>query len=92
MSPKNLSLEETETVIQQDASRRNEWNISTEDVVWQRRLESLGIEPHYTSADGEYKEYKIDGNQLTIRRKPKPMSEEQKAALAERLSKSRKSS
>lgn len=89
MSPQ-LSLEETETVIQQTADNRNEWTISTDDPVQQRRYEKLEIEPFYISADGQFKQYKINDNQLTVRRKPKPMPEEQRKALADRLAEVRR--
>lgn len=89
MSPK-LSLEETETVIQQSADNRYEWTISTEDPVQQRKYKRLGIEPFYISADGQFKQYKISDNQLTVRRKPKPMPEEQRKARADRLAEIRR--
>jgi hypothetical protein len=80
----NLSLEEQETVIQQNAANRNTWHISTDDAVMQRRLERLGITPTYTSNDGQYKEYDVGTDQIFIRKGKRVLSPKQQEAAAER--------
>ncbi len=78
------TLEETETVLCQQASNRREWNLFTEDPVWQRRLESFGIEPD-AELHGGGRTYTLRADQVVIRKGKRETSEAQRAAFAERM-------
>lgn len=85
-----LSLEETETVIQQTADNRSEWIVSTEDVVFQRKMERLGIESIYVSNDGQFKQYKLTLHNIAFKKGKRVISEETRLQLASRLREARK--
>jgi len=80
----NPALDEQESNFTIEATNRNMVNVFSNDVVWQNRIEKLGIEPH--RSDGYGKFYKVDLTQFSfgIRRK-RQMSDEQRAAVAERF-------
>lgn len=80
----NLALDEQETNYTIEATDRKTVNVFSNDVVTQRQIERLGIEAH--RCDGYGKFYTVDLTQFSfgIRRK-RQMSDEQKAANAERL-------
>ena len=76
----NPALDEQESNFTIEATNRNMVNVFSNDVVWQNRIEKLGIEPH--RSDGYGKFYKVDLTQFSfgIRRK-RQMSDEQRAAV-----------
>ena len=80
----SFALDEQETNYTIEATDRKVVNIFSNDVVAQRQIERLGIESH--RSDGYGKFYKVDLTNYTfgIRRK-RHVSEEQRAASAERL-------
>lgn len=80
----NLALDEQETNYTVEATDRKTVNVFSNDAVTQRQMERLGIEPH--RSDGYGKFYTVDLSQFSfgIRRK-RQMSDEQRAAAAERL-------
>jgi len=80
----NPALDEQETNYTVEATDRKTVNVFSNDVVMQRQLERLGIEAH--RSDGYGKFYTIDLTQFSfgIRRK-RQMSDEQRAAVAERF-------
>lgn len=76
--------EEIETAFYQNAADRSTWNLYTNDAVWMRRLEALGIpadKEHYGGA----KSYTLRADQVVVRKGKKAMSDEQKAQLAARM-------
>jgi len=81
----NLSLAEQETHLNMTADDRDTWHVYSDDPVMQRRLESVGAVLVRTTGDGNGKEYTLPANQLSLRKPPKPLSEERKAQLAMRM-------
>ena len=79
-----LTLDEQESNFTVEATDRSVVSVFSNDVVWQNRIEKLGIEPH--RSDGYGKFYKVDLSQYSfgIRRK-RQMSDEQRSAIAERF-------
>lgn len=87
----NISYEpcEKETHITTDEESRT-WNIYTLQTRIVTKLKKLGIEPYKTSPDGEFWFKDIPFNQVSFRGKStRIMSDEQKKAASERLSKAR---
>jgi hypothetical protein len=80
----NQALDEQESNFTIEATDRNTLKVFSNDVVWQRRLEGLGIVPTRASEYGKF--YTVDLTQFSfgVRRK-RQLSEEQRAANAERL-------
>lgn len=80
----NLALDEQETNYTVEATDRKTVNVFSNDVVTQRQIERLGIAAH--RSDGYGKFYTVDLTQFSfgIRRK-RQMTDEQRAASAERL-------
>lgn len=80
----NQALDEQETNFTIEATDRNALAVFSNDVVWQRRIESLGINPHRSDSYGKF--YNVDLSQFSfgIRRK-RQMSEERRAALGAQL-------
>lgn len=81
----NLTQQEQETHLNMTADDRNTWYVYTDDVVIQRRLESIGAKLVSVASDGIGKHYELPANQLTLKKPPKPMSDERKAQLGQRL-------
>ncbi len=81
--PVALTLAERETRISMMADDRSTWSIGSDDPVWQGRFEAIGAT--LVSQVGEWKEYTLPANQISLRNPSKPMSEERKAQNAERL-------
>jgi len=80
----NLALDEQETNYTIEATDRKTVNVFSNDVVTQRQIERLGIEAH--RCDGYGKFYTVDLTQFRFgSRRKRQMSDEQKAANAERL-------
>lgn len=75
--------EETETALSQNAANRSEWELFSEDPVWQRRVEALGIEPTRTQGDAKW--YTLRADQVVIRKGKRKVSPEQAAAFRERM-------
>lgn len=85
----NQALDEQESTFTVEATDRNVVSIFSNDVVWQNRIEKLGIVAH--RADGYGKFYRVDLSEFSfgIRRK-RQVSDEQRAAMAERFAAMRK--
>ena len=75
-----LTNAERETHISMMAEDRSTWTIGTDDPVWQRRFEAVGAT--LTKARGEWREYMLPANQLSLRN-PSKLTDEQRAARAE---------
>lgn len=78
------ALDEQETNFTVEATNRNVVSVFSNDIVWQNRIEKLGIVAYRSDVYGRF--YKIDLTQYNfgIHRK-RQMSDEQRAAAAERL-------
>jgi hypothetical protein len=76
MTMADLTLEERETAITQSAADRSRWIIYTDDPVMITKLERLGM-PAVVRVDGIGREYIVEANQVSFRRK-RIMTEEQK--------------
>jgi len=85
----NLSRDEMETHISQTAQERidNVLHIYSDDEVWIRKIEKLGIGGAVVNGFGG-KEYKVDMNDysLYLRKKPK-MTDAQRAQASDRMKK-----
>ena len=79
----DLTNAERETRISMTADDRSMWAIGTDDPVMQRRFEAVGAT--LVKARGEWREYTLPVNQISLRNPSKPMSEERKAHLANQL-------
>ena len=77
-----LSPAERETHLNQAGDDHNTWTVYTDDPYWIRRLdkitEATKIEPHGG------KHYTLDKQQVSLRKKRKPISAEQRQVLRER--------
>ena len=78
-----LSLDETETHLNQLASDRSSWELFTDDSVMIKRLAALGIEP--SEAVGVGFRYQLTADQVVIRKGKKQMSDATRQAMAARL-------
>lgn len=80
----NLALDEQETNYTVEATDRKIVNVFSNDIVTQRQMERLGINPH--RSDGYGKFYTVDLTQFSfgIRRK-RQVTEEQRATTRERF-------
>lgn len=78
------ALDEQESNFTVEATDRSVVSVFSNDVVWQNRIEKLGIVAH--RSDGYGKFYKVDLSQYSfgIRRK-RQLTDEQRAAVAERF-------
>jgi hypothetical protein len=81
----DLTLEERETAIVQNAADRSRWIIYSDDPVMIAKLERLGM-PCVVRADGIGREYIVEANQVSFRRK-RVMTAEQKKILGDRAKK-----
>ncbi len=81
----NLTQQEQETVLSMTADDRNTWHVYSDDPVMQRRLEGIGAKVVRVASDGIGKHYELPANQVTLRKPLKPMSDERKAQLGQRL-------
>ncbi len=81
----NLTQQEQETILSMSAFDRNFWHVYSDDPVMQRRLESIGAKIVRVASDGIGKHYELPANQVTLKKPPKPMSDERKAQLGQRL-------
>ena len=82
---KELTLAEQETALYMSADDRNTWHVFSDDPVLHRKMDAVGATLVRQSADGGSKWYTLPANQLTIRQPTKPMSEERKAQLGDRM-------
>ena len=82
----NLTLEEQETCFNIIASDRSKVHVFTDDPVWIARLDKVSEAVRNT---GEGKEYILRIEQLVVRKGKKHMSDEQRAAMSERMRKLR---
>ncbi len=78
-----LTNAERETHLNMTADNRDEWIVTSDDPVMQRRFEAIGAT--FVRAIGQLREYTIPANQISLRNPPKPMSEERRAELAMQL-------
>ena len=79
--------DERETVYSQVASQRDTWHAFTDDPVSDRLLRKRGavVVDETLSADGKHitaRTYQLDGNQISVRSKSKPLTDAQKKAKA----------
>lgn len=77
----DLTLIEMETHMNLSAADRGVWEITSDDPVMQRRLESIGAK--CTGKRGVLKFYTLPANQVTLRNK-RELTDEQRAALSAR--------
>lgn len=77
----DLTLAEMETHMNLSAADRGVWEITSDDPVMQRRLESIGAT--LTETRGALKFYTLPANQVTLRNK-RQLTDEQRAALSQR--------
>lgn len=82
----NLTLEEQETVFNIIANDRNKVHVFSDDPIWIARLDKISEAIRVT---GEGKEYILRIDQLVVRKGKKHMSDEQRAAMSERMRKLR---
>lgn len=81
---RSQALDEQETIFTIDATDRKTVTIFSNDSVWQGRVEKLGIEPFRVNGYGRW--YKISLKEFSFGvRKKRQVSDEQRAAGAERL-------
>lgn len=83
-----LTLAEMETHLNMVADDRSAWHAYSDDPVMQRRLESVGAVLVKVERGGG-KHYRLTANQITLRKPPKPMSEERKAQSSAALARAR---
>lgn len=81
----NLTLAEQETAITMSADDRNTWQIFSDDPVKQKQFEAIGATLVRQSADGVSKWYTLPAGQISLRKPSKPLSEERKAQLGDRM-------
>lgn len=79
--PVPLTLAEMETHLNMTADNRDEWVITSDDPVMQRRFEAIGAK--LTRTIGQMREYTIPANQISLR-KPSKLTDEQRQEMAER--------
>jgi len=79
---RDLTLEERETAVMQSADDRGTWKIYTDDPVMIAKLERLGM-PCVIREDGIGREYIVEANQVSFRRK-RIMTEEEKKIRGDR--------
>lgn len=80
----DMTLEERETHISQTAAAREEgkgWDVYTDDPVWIRKLEAIGLKSYHQTAGGG-KFFTLPENQITLR-KARVVSAEEKKRLSE---------
>ena len=82
--PAALTLAERETRISMMADDRSTWSIGSDDPVWQARFEAIGAT--LVSQRGEWKEYTLPANQISLRN-PSKLTDEQRQERAERARK-----
>lgn len=78
-----LTPEERETHLNMTGDNHGEWEIFTDDPYWIRRLEKLGIEPFQKVGWGF--KYRLNADQVLIRKGKKQLSEATRTAMRERL-------
>ena len=81
---RQFALDEQETTFTIEATDRSIVHVYSNDPVYQRKLERVGAMPYRDCDDGG-KFYKLPVNQLRITLPPRIMTEEQRAAAAQRL-------
>ena len=82
-----LTNSERETHLNMTADNRGQWVIGSDDPVMQRRIEAVGAT--LTKQRGDWREYTLPAEQVTIRRR-RELTDEQRAALSERAKAMRK--
>lgn len=77
----DLTNAEREVHISMCADDRSAWTIGTDDGYWQRRFEAIGAT--LTRVRGEWREYTLPANQISLRN-PSKLTEEQREELSRR--------
>jgi len=78
-----LQPSERETHLSQTADDHTRWEVYTDDPLWIRRLERLGIAPYKVVGTGRH--YRLTNEQVLIRRGKPQVSEATRTARAARL-------
>lgn len=86
------SREERETVYRQTADNRDVWHAWTNDPVMDRKLRRMGavVEKEYTTPNGKEtvsRSYTLAGNQVSLRKPTKPLTDKEKKEKSYNLSK-----
>ena len=84
----NLALDEMESNFTVEATDRNTLQIFSNDAVWQRRLEALGVVAYRVDGYGKFYKVSLEDYTFGIYRK-RQLSDEQRQAAAQRLKLSR---
>ena len=79
-----LTNAERETHLSMNAADRSFWVVGSDDPVMQRRFEAVGAT--LTTQRGEWKEYTLSANHVSLR-KPRELTDEQREAMAARARK-----
>lgn len=88
----NLTQQEQETHLNMTADDRNTWQVFSDDLVMQRRLEGIGATLVRVAADGIGKHYTLRADQVLIRAGKRKVSEAQREQSSARLRASRRTS
>ena len=82
---KKLPREEQETLINQTAQERIDglWHVYSDDPTVMRKLDKIGVLVREEESGGRH--YTLEQAQVSLSKKRKPMSEEQRLATAERF-------
>ena len=84
MAEQAIGFDEQETTWTIEATDRNRVRVFSNDPIWQRRLESVGIVPDLVDGYGRFYAFSLDEYQFNVKRKP-TMTDEQKQARLQRL-------
>lgn len=84
----SLQNEERETSLSMMGDNHKVWEVFSDDPYWIARLDKIATA---VETIGEGKRYLLDAGMISIKRKRKPMSEEQRMRSSERLRNARKS-
>lgn len=79
-----ITQDEMETTFMIEATDRSVVNVFSNDAVWQRRLEALGIVPYRIDGYGKFYRVSLDDYNFGFTRK-RQLSDAQRAAMAQRL-------
>lgn len=79
-----MSIDEMETNFTIEATDRSVVNIFSNDKVWQRRIEALGIVPYLIDGYGRFYRVSLGQYNFGLKRK-RVLTDEQRQAMAERM-------
>ena len=80
----NLATDEMETDFVIEASDRNTLQIFSNDAVWQRRIEALGVVAYRVDGYGRWYKVSLTDYNFGLYKK-RQLSDDQRAAMAQRL-------